>query len=135
MVLSLVFALAGFAAAAADYPAPKEGDWVAHDFRFHTGEVMGELRLHYTTIGDPKGEPVLILHGTTGAGANFLMEREFKRIKNARLYPGERRDPRPWHDQPGKILEAAFCGFPAGRSAPPDVGGCAPSLGNPLGRT
>jgi homoserine O-acetyltransferase/O-succinyltransferase len=57
---------------AADYPAPKQADWVARDFRFHTGEVMPELRLHYTTIGDPKGEPVLILHGTGGAGGSFL---------------------------------------------------------------
>ena len=30
--------LIAFAAAAADYPAAKEGDWVARDFRFHTGE-------------------------------------------------------------------------------------------------
>ena len=60
------------AAAAADYPAPKEGDWVARDFRFHTGEVMPELRLHYTTIGAPSGEPVLVLHGTAGSGAGML---------------------------------------------------------------
>ncbi len=23
---------------AADYPAPKPGEWIAHDFKFHTGE-------------------------------------------------------------------------------------------------
>jgi homoserine O-acetyltransferase/O-succinyltransferase len=57
---------------AADYPAPKEGDWVARDFRFHTGEVVPELRLHYTTIGAPSGEPVLILHGTAGSGTGLL---------------------------------------------------------------
>ncbi|WP_429336572.1 alpha/beta fold hydrolase [Paraburkholderia sp. 35.1] len=56
----------------ADYPAPKEGDWIARDFRFHTGEVMPEVRLHYRTIGDPSGEPVLVLHGTTGTGASML---------------------------------------------------------------
>ena len=38
---------------AAQYPAPKEGSWIARDFRFHTGEVMPELRLHYRTIGEP----------------------------------------------------------------------------------
>jgi homoserine O-acetyltransferase/O-succinyltransferase len=54
------------------YPAPKEGDWVARDFRFHTGEVMPELRIHYTTIGAPSGEPVVILHGTTGSGTSLL---------------------------------------------------------------
>lgn len=45
----------------ADFPAPKEGDWIARDFRFNTGEVMSGLRLHYRTIGDPSGEPVLVL--------------------------------------------------------------------------
>jgi homoserine O-acetyltransferase len=65
-------AIFAFAASAADYPAPKEGDWIARDFRFHTGEVMPELRLHYRTIGEPSGEPVLVLHGTTGSGASML---------------------------------------------------------------
>jgi homoserine O-acetyltransferase/O-succinyltransferase len=54
------------------YPTPKEGDWVARDFRFHNGEVMSELRIHYTTIGVPSGEPVLLLHGTTGSGNGML---------------------------------------------------------------
>jgi homoserine O-acetyltransferase len=54
------------------YPAPKEGTWVARDFRFHTGEVMPELRLHYRTIGDSSGEPVVVLHGTGGSGASML---------------------------------------------------------------
>ena len=65
-------ALTALAAAAADYPAPKEGDFVARDFRFHTGEVMPELRLHYTTVGEPTGEPVLVLHGTAGSGTGML---------------------------------------------------------------
>jgi hypothetical protein len=64
--------LIALAAAAADYPVPKEGDWIARDFRFHTGDVMPELRLHYTTVGAPSGQPVLILHGTTGSGATML---------------------------------------------------------------
>jgi homoserine O-acetyltransferase len=46
------------------YPAPKEGDWIAKDFRFHADEVIPELRVHYTTVGVPSGEPVVILHGT-----------------------------------------------------------------------
>src|SRR4029450_8537656 len=69
---ALAFALISAVASAADYPAPKEGDWVARDFRFHTGEVIPELRLHYRKVGNPSGEPVLILHGTGGSGANFL---------------------------------------------------------------
>jgi homoserine O-acetyltransferase/O-succinyltransferase len=59
-------------AAASDYPAPVEGDWIVRDFRFHTGEIMPELRVHYTTIGSPSGQPVLILHGTSGSGSALL---------------------------------------------------------------
>jgi homoserine O-acetyltransferase len=58
------------------YPEPKEGDWVARNFRFHTGEIMPELRIHYVTIGAPSGQPVLILHGTTAAGARSLLTPE-----------------------------------------------------------
>ncbi|HXS53643.1 MAG TPA: alpha/beta fold hydrolase [Usitatibacter sp.] len=56
---------------AADYPMPKEGDWVAKDFHFHTGETM-DVTLHYRTVGDPSGEPVLVLHGTSGSGLSML---------------------------------------------------------------
>jgi homoserine O-acetyltransferase len=52
---ALALALLATAAAAADYPAPKQGEWIARDFKFHTGEAMPEVRLHYTTIGDPAG--------------------------------------------------------------------------------
>ena len=58
-------------ALAADYPAPKEGDWTAKGFRFHTGETM-DVTLHYRTVGEPTGEPVLVLHGTGGSGASML---------------------------------------------------------------
>ena len=74
LVAAWVIVTAGLCAPAfaADYPAPRQGDFIARDFKFHTGEVMHELRLHYTTIGEPTGAPVLLLHGTGGSGANFL---------------------------------------------------------------
>jgi homoserine O-acetyltransferase len=72
VAVALVLALIAAPAVAADYPAPEQGDWIARDFRFHTGEVMPELRLHYTTIGEPTGQPVLVLHGTSGSGAGML---------------------------------------------------------------
>jgi homoserine O-acetyltransferase len=53
-------------------PAAKSGAWVVRDFRFHTGEVLPELRLNYITIGAPTGEPVLVLHGTTGSGTGMV---------------------------------------------------------------
>lgn len=70
--LSVAFAMTSVAAVAADYPAPKQGDWIARNFKFHTGETMAELKLHYTTIGDPSGQPVLVLHGSGGSAANML---------------------------------------------------------------
>jgi homoserine O-acetyltransferase/O-succinyltransferase len=70
--LSAVFAMTSFTTLAADYPTPKQGDWVARDFKFHGGETMPELRLHYTTIGEPGGQPVLVLHGSGGSAANLL---------------------------------------------------------------
>jgi len=57
---------------AADYPAPKQGDWVAHDFKFHSGETFAELKLHYTTVGAPSGIPIVVLHGTGGSARSML---------------------------------------------------------------
>jgi len=67
------------ATAAQAQPAVKEGDYVARDFRFSSGAVLRELKLHYRTLGTPKRDAkgevtnaVLILHGTGGSGAQFL---------------------------------------------------------------
>lgn len=70
--LSAALALTSFSAMAADYPAPKQGSWIAKDFKFHTGDTMPELRLHYTTVGEPSGQPVLVLHGTGGSAVSML---------------------------------------------------------------
>lgn len=64
--------LPGAVALSAEYPTPKQGDWIARDFRFHTGEVMSEVKLHYTTIGDPSGIPVVVLHGSGGSANSML---------------------------------------------------------------
>jgi homoserine O-acetyltransferase len=68
-------------AVAATYPAPVEGDHIIRNFRFGTGEVLPELRLHYRTIGTPRRDQagiirnaILLLHGTSGTGANFLAQ-------------------------------------------------------------
>jgi len=77
VVLSSV--LAASFAFAADYPAPTEGDYTIRDFKFTSGETLPELRLHYRTLGkrekDAQGKTtnaVLIMHGTTGSGAQFI---------------------------------------------------------------
>jgi homoserine O-acetyltransferase/O-succinyltransferase len=69
---ALAFTLVPFTAPAQNYPAPRQGEWIAKDFKFHTGEVMPELRIGHTTIGEPSGQPVLILHGTGGSANSML---------------------------------------------------------------
>ncbi len=72
--------LAGVAAAHAETRLPThEDDFVLKDFRFQSGAVLAELRLHYTTLGSPKrgadgrvNNAVLVLHGTGGDGHQFL---------------------------------------------------------------
>ena len=70
--LSAALVLTSVTAMAADYPAPKQGDWTAKDFKFHSGETMTELKLHYTTVGEATGQPVLVLHGSGGSAASML---------------------------------------------------------------
>jgi homoserine O-acetyltransferase len=79
--LSLIAAsLLSLGAWAADFPSPREQDYIIPDFHFVSGETLA-LRLHYRTLGRPvrdaKGvvrNAVLILHGTTGSGANFIQD-------------------------------------------------------------
>src|SRR6476646_8851922 len=61
------------------YPNQKEDNFIIKNFKFQSGETLPELKLHYTTVGTPhknvQGEidnAVLLLHGTTGTGKNFL---------------------------------------------------------------
>jgi homoserine O-acetyltransferase len=53
-------------------PQRRDGDVVLRNFRFHDGETLAELKLHYTTLGNSNGAPVLILHGTGGNGAGMI---------------------------------------------------------------
>lgn len=78
---SLLLFLLPFRLGAAPLAAPAEGDFVAKDFRFASGEVLPELRIHYRAYGAPRRgargsveNAVLVLHGTTGSGAQFVSE-------------------------------------------------------------
>jgi homoserine O-acetyltransferase len=71
-MLGLGLAAVALPALAQGYPAPREAVWTAREFRFHTGETMAELRLAYTTVGEPTGLPVLVLHGTGGSARSLL---------------------------------------------------------------
>ncbi|VTU28416.1 Homoserine O-acetyltransferase [Variovorax sp. PBS-H4] len=57
---------------APEWRVPVTREFIARDFRFHTGETVPELRLGYTVLGNPEGKPVLALHGTGGHGAGLL---------------------------------------------------------------
>jgi homoserine O-acetyltransferase/O-succinyltransferase len=79
--LAAALLLLGIAAGvgAAEYPRSAEGDFILKDFKFASGESLPELRLHYRTVGKPQRDKegkvrnaVLILHGTTGQGGNFV---------------------------------------------------------------
>lgn len=55
------------------------GDYVMRNVRFASGESLATLRIHYRTLGTPRRDAsnvvrnaVLILHGTTGTGDQFL---------------------------------------------------------------
>ena len=78
--------LALLAALAAQTAAPPAKSWPTHeadvvlkDFRFADGESLPELRIHYTTLGQPHrnsagqiDNAVMVLHGTGGDGHQFL---------------------------------------------------------------
>ncbi|HEX7553674.1 MAG TPA: alpha/beta fold hydrolase [Geothrix sp.] len=56
-----------------------EGEAILRDFHFRSGEVLATLPIHYRTFGTPRRDAsgvvrnaVLILHGTTGSGAQFV---------------------------------------------------------------
>src|ERR1043166_3654303 len=75
----LLSTLAASLLPAADSPSPTEGDFTIRDFKFASGETLPELRIHYRTLGkiekDAQGKTtnaVLIMHGTTGSGAQFI---------------------------------------------------------------
>jgi homoserine O-acetyltransferase len=62
------------------YPNQTEGDYKIPNFPIQSGETtLPELNIHYITLGQPVKDntgkvinAVLIMHGTTGAGSNFL---------------------------------------------------------------
>ena len=77
-ILALALSV-GAGVLAADYPTPVQGDYVIRDFHFNSGESLPEVRMHYRTLGSPRRDQrgivrnaVMILHGTTGSGAQFL---------------------------------------------------------------
>jgi homoserine O-acetyltransferase len=110
--------------AAAAYPIPVQGDFRVKDFRFASGETLPELRIHYRTIGEPHRDSrghvdnaILILHGTGGAGDQFLNER----FANVLFGPGQLLDGKRYfivlpdgigHGKSSKPSDGAHMRFP-----------------------
>lgn len=77
--VTVTLGIHGARAADTNFPPPVAGDFIIHDFHFHSGETLPELRMHYLTFGTPQRDKngmvrnaILILHGTTGSSAQFL---------------------------------------------------------------
>src|SRR5260370_9404344 len=80
LLLAVSLAVAVPAAAQTAWPNQREGNFVLKNYVFESGETLAELRLHYTALATPHrnaaGEidnAVLLLHGTSGTGTNWLM--------------------------------------------------------------
>ena len=74
----------------------RERNFAIRNFHFRSGEVLPELRLHYTLLGEPKRDArgrvtnaVLISHGTGGDGHQFLRPQ----FANVLFAPGGLLDP------------------------------------------
>jgi len=123
VALTAISSISAAGQEAAAYPAPVEGDFVVRDFAFQDGGRLPELRIHYRTLGTPVRDArgtvrnaVLILHGTTGSGANFLTPTFAGRL----FGPGQRLDARRYFiilpdgighgrsSRPGEGLHARF---------------------------
>ena len=72
LFLTILMSILQSGATAQNFPNQRYEVWTAKDFRFHTGEIAPTLNMGYTTIGNPAGEVIVILHGTTGTGAGML---------------------------------------------------------------
>lgn len=104
---------------------PVEGDFVLHDFHFQSGQTLPELRVHYATLGtlvrDAAGHAtnaVLVLHGTTGSGRQFLQPQFAREL----FLPGQLLDVRKYfvilpddigHGRSSKPSDGLRARFPA----------------------
>lgn len=79
-LLVLAFTAGSAIAQETNFPPPKPGDYTIHDFHFENGQSLSEIHMHYLTFGHPRRDQhgvvrnaVMILHGTTGSSAQFLL--------------------------------------------------------------
>ena len=126
VLLLSVFLLAIFSlpAMAQTNPVPAQGDFTIRNFKFDSGEVLPELKLHYRTYGTPRRDgsgvvrnAVLIMHGTGGSGGSFISDQ----FAGVLFKPGQLLDPAKYfvilpdgigHGQSSKPSDGLHARFP-----------------------
>ncbi len=79
LVSVLLFTTTSLPARVQTNPVPAQGDFTIRSFKFDSGEVLPELKLHYRTLGTPRRDAtgvirnaVLVMHGTGGSGGGLF---------------------------------------------------------------
>lgn len=119
-----LLAIASSPAAAQTNPVPAQGDFIIRNFKFDSGEVLPELRLHYRTLGTPRRDgtgmvrnAVLVMHGTGGSGGGFISDQ----FAGVLFKPGQLLDPARYfiilpdgigHGQSSKPSDGLHARFP-----------------------
>ena len=119
-----LLAIASLPAAAQTLPAPAQGDFIIRNFKFDSGEVLPELKLHYRTLGTPRRDgtgvvrnAVLVMHGTGGSGGSFISDQ----FAGVLFKPGQLLDPARYfiilpdgigHGQSSKPSDGLHARFP-----------------------
>ena len=119
-----LLAIASSTATAQTNPVPAQGDFIIRNFKFDSGEVLPELRLHYRTLGTPRRDgtgmvrnAVLVMHGTGGSGGGFISDQ----FAGVLFKPGQLLDPARYfiilpdgigHGQSSKPSDGLHARFP-----------------------
>lgn len=76
LMISIAIVTTSFSSFCLEFNNQLEADYNIPNFKFNDGNTVENLRIHYTTLGNPNGKPVLVLHGTTGSG-NAMLNKSF----------------------------------------------------------
>jgi homoserine O-acetyltransferase len=81
LLSAIILLFVSLPAMAQTNPVPVQGDFTIRNFKFDSGEVLPELKLHYRTLGTARRDSagmvqnaVLVLHGTGGSGGGFISD-------------------------------------------------------------
>src|SRR4030095_11896806 len=119
-----LIALVTLLAMSQNNPVPAQGDFIIRNFKFDSGEILPELKLHYRTYGTPRRDgsglvrtAVLVRHGTGGSGAGFISDQ----FAGVLFKPGQLLDPAKYfiilpdgigHGQSSKPSDGLHARFP-----------------------